>query len=358
MTSSTFQAELTTLFEQQQYQLIVDRAQRDEITPATDPKAANVVAAALFQLGRYSDCQLWCEGLAPSINGDANFASLHGAVLRRLGRLEDAEKVFRDALNNTPNNSFLRNNFANLLIDQQSFEEAETILQGLLKENPNYEDAQSNLNRLAFQRNLAASPPKTNSDDTATEVNHDNHFKDPLIAAFSDEEVAMAGGVAANQDGKSQHGGLQPSDLPDRARDKELHETLSLARKTIEADPQQAIRDCTLLHNKLGVQAPIYEVAGEAYIRLQLFNDAEACLLTAHGLGSMEGSVALNLANLAAMRGDQKLALHWLEMLAKRQPEHPQLNAVRNTLFPNGSPTVSKNPFQVNLAQRTPGQFK
>ena len=29
------------------------------------------------------------------------------------------------------------------------------------------------------------------------------------------------------------------------------------------------------LHNKLGVQAPIYEVAGEAYLRLQLFGDAE-----------------------------------------------------------------------------------
>ena len=135
MTYSTPQAELTALFEQQQYQSIVDRAQRDEITPATDPKAANVVAAALFQLGRYSDCQLWCEGLASSLNGDANFASLHGAVLRRLGRLDDAESVFRDALSITPNNAFLRNNFANLLIDRQVFDEAESILCDLLKEN-------------------------------------------------------------------------------------------------------------------------------------------------------------------------------------------------------------------------------
>ena len=78
-------------------------------------------------------------------------------MLRRLGRLEDAEKVFRDALNNTPNNSF-RNNFANLLIDQQ-IEEAETIFKADLKKIP-ITKMQSNLNRLAFQRNLAASPPK------------------------------------------------------------------------------------------------------------------------------------------------------------------------------------------------------
>ena len=358
MTYSTLQAELTALFEKQQYQSIVDRAQRDEITPATDPKGANVVAAALFQLGRYSDCQLWCEGLAPSLNGDANFASLHGAVLRRLGRLADAESVFRNALNITPNNVFLRNNFANLLIDQDAFKEAESILSDLLKENPSYEDSQSNLNRLEFQRNLAASSPDKNSDADATPADPGKHFQDPLIAAFSDEEVAMAGGIAANQEGKPNHGGLLPSDLPDRARDQELHETLALARKTIEVDPQQAILDCTLIHNKLGVQAPIYVVAGEAYIRLQLFSDAESCLLTAHGLGSMEGSVPLNLANLAAMRGDQRLAVYWLEMLAKRQPEHPQLNAVRSTLFPNGTPKVSKSPFQVNLDQRAPGQFK
>ena len=120
MIALNLQAELFALFEQGQFQSVLDRAQREEITPAADPKTANVVAAALFQLGRYPDCLLWCEGLAPSLEGDAAFASMHGAALRRLGRLNDAEKIFRAALNNTPNNAFLRNNFANLLIDQQA----------------------------------------------------------------------------------------------------------------------------------------------------------------------------------------------------------------------------------------------
>ena len=137
----------------------------------------------------------------------------------------------------------------------------------------------------------------------------------------------------------------------------ELQETISLARQTVEADPQQVIRDCALLHSKLGVQAPIYEVAAEAYIRLQLFGDAETCLLVAHSLGSTEASISLNLANLAAMRGDQRLALQWLEQLARHQPDHPQLDAVRKTLFPNGAPKTSSTPFQMNLNQRAPGNF-
>ena len=112
MSSTYFQAELIALFEQKQFQTILDRAQREEITPAADPKTANIVAAALFQLGRYPDCILWCEALSPSLKGDANFASMHGAVLRRLGRLKDAENVFRSALKDNSNNTFLLNNFA------------------------------------------------------------------------------------------------------------------------------------------------------------------------------------------------------------------------------------------------------
>jgi len=57
------------------------------------------------------------------------------------------------------------------------------------------------------------------------------------------------------------------------------------------------------------------------------------------------------------MRGDQRLALQWLEQLARHQPDHPQLDAVRRTLFPDGAPKSSNTPFQVNLNQRAPGHF-
>ena len=138
---------------------------------------------------------------------------MHGAVLRRLGRFDDAEKVFRSALDSTPDNTFLRNNFANLLIDQQSFDEAESILKDLLKKNPDYEDAKVNLNRLNFQRNLAASAPSESQSSAPTLDDNSDRFIDPLIAAFSDEEVALAGGVASKDNSQSPLGGLQLADL-------------------------------------------------------------------------------------------------------------------------------------------------
>ena len=104
------QSELKALFEKGFFQSVIDLAQREEIKPATDPQAANIVAASLFQLGRYPDCLLACS-LAPSLNGDPSFSSMHGAVLRRVGRLDEAEKLFRAALKTAPNNPFLRNTF-------------------------------------------------------------------------------------------------------------------------------------------------------------------------------------------------------------------------------------------------------
>lgn len=361
MNSPSLQTELATLFEQRNFQSIIDLARRDEITPATNPHAANVVAAALFQTERYSDCLLWCEALAPSLGDNASFVSMHGAVLRRVGRLDQAEQTFRAALKTHSKNPFLRNNFANLLIDLQQFDEAESLLNALLIENPNYDDAKVNLNRLQFQRGLKETPPCADGSATTEQDSTHEHLIDPLAAAFSDEEVALAGGIAARQASKERENsyeqGLNSETLPSRDLELELQETISLARQTVETNPQQVISDCALLHSKLGVQAPIYEVAAEAYIRLQLFGDAETCLLIAHSLGSKDASISLNLANLASMRGDQRLALQWLEQLARHQPDHPQLDAVRKTLFPNGAPKSSSSPFQMNLSQRAPGNF-
>ena len=361
MNSATLPAELTTLFEERKFQSILDYAQKHEITPANNPRAANIVAAALFQIGRYPDCLLWCEALSPSLSGDANFISMYGATLRRVGRLEEAEKVFRAAIDSNTDNIFLLNNFANLLIDRQEFNEAESLLKSILIKKPSYEDAKANLNRLQFQRGLAESTDQKNQSAFPEQASNNDLFVDPLAAAFSDEEVALAGGIAAKQmseqKGKDKPQGLNSDSLPSRELELELQETIALARQTIDADPQQTIRDCILLHSKLGVQASIYEVAAEAYIRLQLFGDAETCLLVAHSLGSNEASVSLNLANLAAMRGDQRLALQWLEQLSQHQPDHPQLDAVRKTLFPNGSPKNSSSPFQINLEQKAPGNF-
>ena len=77
-----------------------------------------------------------------------------------------------------------------------------------------------------------------------------------------------------------------------RSKEEELRETLELAQKSVESNPEQTIKDCRILHQELGVNAKIYLVAAQAYIRLKLFADAENALLVAHGLGEVDPSVS------------------------------------------------------------------
>ncbi len=364
MVSTNLQENLLELFQEHRYQAILDKVEKDEITPAEDPQASKIVAASLFQLNKYDDCLLWCEGISPSLGGDASFASMHGAVLRRLGRMEEAEKTFRFALENHPTDPYLRNNFANLLIDRQMFKEAESILEVLIKEYPKYEDAKLNFNRLNFQKDLA-SPKSDNaiassfkSDISSQKNNNQIGFSDPLADAFSDDEVRRTQGEDKESSPNSINtNSLNLDSLPERSTARELQEILLLARQTIETNPEKSLQDCKLVHKKLGAQASVYIVAGEAYIRLKLFSDAELALLNALNLGSKDASVLLNLANLASMRGDQKLSVHWLEQLAQIQPDHPQLDAVKQTLFPNGVPSESSNPFQIHKKHQSLGNF-
>ena len=80
MPTNPRQSELGALFDQRKYQGVLEIAKADEITPASDPQAANVVAASLFQLGRFPECLLWCEGLHPALQGEPSFSSMYGAA--------------------------------------------------------------------------------------------------------------------------------------------------------------------------------------------------------------------------------------------------------------------------------------
>ena len=100
--------ELTQLFNDRQFQKILEISTKNEISPSNEPNEAYIVAASLFQIGKYDECLLWCESLAPAIGGDASFASMYGAVLRRLGKLTDAKHVFEEALNIHASNNFLK----------------------------------------------------------------------------------------------------------------------------------------------------------------------------------------------------------------------------------------------------------
>lgn len=359
--SNTILEKLSQLFSERQYQKILQVSKENELTPNNYPGESYIVAAALFQIGKYDECLLWCESLAPVMCGDASFASMHGAVLRRLGKLVDAQNIFKEALDIHTSNNVLKNNYANLLTDLKSFDEAEKILTEVLQADPDYSDAKANLNRVKFQQSLIASNPESDKSENNPKDINKQDLIDPLAAAFTDEEVEFSKQINVSKKiseiEKESDSKLNPSDLPKRSKEKEMSETLELAQKNIESSPEQVIKDCRILHEKLGANSKIYFIAAQAYIRLKLFGDAETALLVAHGLGEVDPSVSLNLANLAAMRGDQRLAVYWLEDLAQRQPDNEQLEKVRKTLFPNGAPIKSSNPFQINMSESSEGYF-
>ena len=95
MPSLSLADQFLSFYNQGNYQAVVDSSAEIELTPADDPVAANVLAASLFKLEQYSECLLWCESLHSLLPNDENLASMHGAVLRRVGDFEQAKVVFR-----------------------------------------------------------------------------------------------------------------------------------------------------------------------------------------------------------------------------------------------------------------------
>ena len=129
------------------------------------------------------------------------------------------------------------------------------------------------------------------------------------------------------------------------------HERIRLARSYLASDPLHTLDECKSLFESLGPHSSIYCLAGDAYVRLKLFADAETSFYSALLLGSQDPSIFTNLANLVHMRGDQLLAYSFLELCSKKTPDFKHLQSVRDTLFPQGKPALSTSPFQYNPDQ-------
>ena len=84
---------------------------------------------------------------------------LHSVDLAALMML----KKFFERPKNTPNNPFYATTLPILLIDKNKNSKRQNFRKFTLKKDPDYEDAQSNYNRLNFQQNLAKNQPLNKS---------------------------------------------------------------------------------------------------------------------------------------------------------------------------------------------------
>ena len=288
---------LLDLFNQRKYAEVVGRWNRVEPVADGNKDACIIIAFSLYSLGEFSDCASLCDELLPYFESNAEFYALYGSVLRKIGRVKDSEQVYKKGLSIFPDDSALGNNYANLLIDIGMLGRAKAILENLKINNPdNIDDIVANLKRIE----LLSETPSQN-EELPVKV---------LTAAFSEDQKTNNVKVK-----KQKRAGHTTEEISKQTHEDmiEVNEMIKLARLLVNTNPKQTIIDCTLIHSRLSTpSAQLYELAGDAYINLEKFANAELCYLKAFSLSKGTLASLTNMATLALMRGDRSLAIDYL----------------------------------------------
>ena len=346
--------QLAELFAAGRYHDLIAAAQSAQISPQADPTGAQFLAAALFSVGEFGAAAPMLEELEPAFGLNPEFLSLFAANCRRLGQLQRAEELFVRALQINPESPQIRNNQANLLIDLCRFDEAREILTRLLDEQPDYDDARTNLNRLSFLNQ--SSPPQSSHGQQSRETVQGWSLADPLLLAFSEEEVSQYGLRKPAKSGPEAATLLES--LPDADERAMALEQLDQANKAVaEQQFAFALQLCSQVLRVLGSHAPVYDCASDAYLNLRKFHEAEICLLQAMALDAPTPKRCLNLVSFASMRGDIALAQHHLRQAASLDPSHPQLELIRANLAKREQ-TAGSMPYAFQLAWELPQATK
>ena len=346
--------QLAELFAAGRYHDLIAAAQSAQISPQADPTGAQFLAAALFSVGEFGAAAPMLEELEPAFGLNPEFLSLFAANCRRLGQLQRAEELFVRALQINPESPQIRNNQANLLIDLCRFDEAREILTRLLDEQPDYDDARTNLNRLSFLNQ--SSPPQSSQGQQSRETVQGWSLADPLLLAFSEEEVSQYG--LRKQAKSDPEAATLLESLPDADERAMALEQLDQANKAVaEQQFAFALQLCSQVLRVLGSHAPVYDCASDAYLNLRKFHEAEICLLQAMALDAPTPKRCLNLVSFASMRGDIALAQHHLRQAASLDPSHPQLEQIRANLAKREQ-TAGSMPYAFQLAWELPQATK
>ena len=330
--------DLLKIFEEGNYNKIVSEWQDNENQLNSDPERAYIVAAAHFRLGNYETACKLCEGLEGSFSNNVNFLAMYAAILRRLMLLDRAEGIFNKALSIRPEAPDVLNNYSNLLIDQERFDEAEKILKDLIKIHPNFTDALANLQRLELLREESKKPLTINNDNE-----NDDIFGDPLDEAFEVSEVVKCGSKIGSFTAAVEN--ILPDPQKEDLETADL-ELLKLAEAQIRSKQYNgALEILSKIRKRKGANGVLYKVASDAKIALQKFEKAEILALLAYINGEKSIANFVNLASLSAMRKDQAMAKHWLTEAKRIDPLNDLYIQGRDLLFPEGKARDKDIPF-------------
>lgn len=306
------------------------------------PQLLNVIAACYFRLGEYQNADSILQQAEPSLSDNPGFLSLYAANCRLLANYEKSRSLFIRALELDPTSLPVKNNFANLLIDEGDLEQAESILVDILKVDPHYKDALSNLNRVRYKLSSLQHPSKDVS--TSSVMPHEGFsLVDPLLLAFADDEVNYA---RKRYKLKNEPDVSRILDnLPGDNVDKTNQDKLVVARQSLsEGNFKFCLQICNSISPSF-VNAEIYDIASDAYLNLRRFKESEICLLNSVVIGGGTPKRYLNLVTFASMRFDFSLAEYYLEKAASLDPSHPQLEAISKLIRKQKANSTSQSPF-------------
>lgn len=317
-------SDVTSLLNSGKYHKIIEIYSGIKGNSAADPDQAFILAVAYFKLQKYEDAFNILRGISREMVNSCQFHSLMGATCRRLGLVEQAKTHFKHGCQLEPDNFDIRNNYANLLVDEEEYAEAEALFKMVIENCPNHPDARSNLERLYLLR--AAHQPK--AEGGWEEV-------DPLAAAFDQQYISSTLRTSAHHKDPSKEKAVIKEDLLPKAssQDMALDQMRIVPGLIGNGQFESALQLISSAHKSFKLISPeVYLNAADAMVRLNGFKQAEIFTLHAMIAGGKNFGAYSNLINFALMRGDCKLAAYYFKQVAEHYPTEERLEYLREQI--------------------------
>ena len=323
---------ITNMYNQGRHSEVVDFCSKYSVNSKSNPFLAQILGASLFSLGKHSEAQNVLTTLESSFGNNPDFLSLYAANSRRLGDFAKAKQTFLAALEIDPENCTIKNNYANLLVDQELYVEAQEILKSILLAQPDYVDAKLNLERVNKILSAINSCDKNETPVSAADSPSVNALHDPLLLAFNRDEIDFCHSRYLSQfkDDKSKK---KFAGLPNSSSDKLLLEQLDAVRLSIDNNnPALALKLCSKVVLHMPENALVYEYAADAYLLLKQFHQSEICLLRSLMLGGASLKHYFNMITFSRMRKDYGQAYFYFKKACSVDPSSPQLVKIKSLI--------------------------
>ena len=300
---------LNHLYQQGNYSDVIDLANAHAINPANDPLSSNILAASYFMLGNYQESNNLLEQLYASFESNPDFLSLYATNSRRLGNFSLARKLFVKSLELSPSNYFIKNNYANLLIDIGELDQAIEILGSITSNHPDYQEALDNHTRACTLKKMTTESSNRNNQSTSNLC-----LEDPLLLAFNHDEIEFSNKRYMNRFKKTPLDPVLNDANSPQVDDLVQDEFTVIEHALAEGNSSFALKLCSSIKEKLPLHPRVYELASDAYLSKKLFYEAECSLLQSLMLGGKSLKHYFNLSTFASIRKDYSLSVHYAEL--------------------------------------------